>query len=181
MDRAVRQAPRPTLRGVLAWSNCLTPWTGHATMTPNPSVPSVPLASAVSRTLSRTAWLRLTLIAAVLLPVLLATLFGEPGPRYLGDPALATLLRGMAAVKGLIALGAFAALWWRAAWPGPVRLGIVAVAGVAAQVAATVWIARLVAIPWAAGLFDVGLALTLASAWLEHRREGNGRAVAFRR
>lgn len=130
-----------------------------------------PVQAATSAPWPRTTLLRAALLVAVLIAFLLAMLLGSPSPRYLADPALARLLRGIAMVKGLIAIGAIAALWWRAAWPGSVRTVSAALAGVSAQVAATVWIVRLVAIPWAAGLFHVGLALLMVCAWREHHAE----------
>jgi hypothetical protein len=141
-------------------------------MTPDSGAPSAPLAGVQSRA----APLRAALVAAVLPAVLLATQLGSPSPRYLADPALARLLRAMGMLKGLIAVGAIAALWWRAAWPVPVRLAVAAVAAVSVQVVATVWIVRLVAIAWAAGLFHVGLAALLLCVWLEHRGEAGRRA-----
>ena len=121
---------------------------------------------------SRRVPLRAALVATALLALLVASSLGEPASRYLEDPALAQLLRGIALVKGLIALGAIAAVWWRAAWSGSTVLAVAALAAVGAQVAGAIWIARLVAVPWAAGLFHAGIALLLACAWREHRAEG---------
>jgi hypothetical protein len=54
----------------------------------------------------------------------IAAWLGDPS-RYLhADPALGRLLRGMALIKGMIAIAALGAVFWRLAWPVS-KIGIV--------------------------------------------------------
>lgn len=64
---------------------------------------------------------------------------GDPAPRLAADPDLARLLRGMAALKALIALAAAGLVWWRLARPvapAPAAMAIAAVATLFAGAAA---------------------------------------------
>jgi hypothetical protein len=47
----------------------------------------------------------------------IAAWLGDPSGYLLADPALARLLRGMALIKGMIAIAAVGAVFWRLAWP----------------------------------------------------------------
>jgi hypothetical protein len=47
----------------------------------------------------------------------IAAWLGDPSGYLHADPALARLLRGMALIKGMIAIAALAAVFWRLAWP----------------------------------------------------------------
>jgi hypothetical protein len=47
----------------------------------------------------------------------IAAWLGDPSGYLHADPALARLLRGMALIKGMIAIAAVGAVFWRLAWP----------------------------------------------------------------
>jgi hypothetical protein len=61
--------------------------------------------------------LRGGLIAGCAAAIGLAAWLGDPAGHLHADPALARLLRGMALIKGLIAIAVVAAVFWRLAWP----------------------------------------------------------------
>ena len=77
-------------------------------------VPSAPGSGSVGARVGTTGRRRGLLLAAVLLAVGAAALFGAPRPALLADPDLAFLLRGMGAIKASIALAVIGLVWWRA-------------------------------------------------------------------
>jgi hypothetical protein len=60
---------------------------------------------------------RAFLLALVATAVAGAWLVSRPQPALVADPELARLLRGMAAIKGLLALAALGLVWWRIGRP----------------------------------------------------------------
>ena len=81
------------------------------------------------------------------------------------EPDLARLLRGMALLKGGIALAAVGVLLWRFGHPTPPRMVTAYIAGAALIVGASVLIWQLVHIPAAAFAFHVGEFALLIAAW----------------
>ena len=78
---------------------------------------------------------------------------------------LARLLRGMALLKGSIALAAVGVLLWRFGHPTPPRMAAAYIAGAALIAGASVLIWQLVHIPAAAIAFHVGEFTLLIAAW----------------
>lgn len=115
-------------------------------------------ASAAAR---RTAWLA----AAVAAAAALALVVGDPQPLLQADPDLAWLLRGMAAIKGLLVAAAVVAIAWRLRRPAPPALAAAYVAGVAGLAAATASIWQLSHIVPAALLFHAAEIALLVLAW----------------
>lgn len=109
----------------------------------------------------RRAWLlggSLLLLAA---PLTLSA----PAAHWAGDPELFRLLRGMAAIKGLLAVLAFAAVWWRLGRDATPRLAATYVGAVwvLALAAGLIW--QLTAVAAASGLFHCATILLLVAAW----------------
>jgi hypothetical protein len=61
--------------------------------------------------------LRIGLIVGCASSIGIAVWLGDPSGYLHADPALARLLRGMALIKGMIAIAAVGAVFWRLAWP----------------------------------------------------------------
>lgn len=61
--------------------------------------------------------LRGGLVLGCVLAIGVTAWLGNPGGYLHADPALARLLRAMALIKGIIAIAAAAAVFWRLAWP----------------------------------------------------------------
>jgi hypothetical protein len=93
---------------------------------------------------------------------------GDPAPRVATDPELATLLRGMAAIKALLLLGALALL---ACFGRPMapRFAAIYVGGAAVMAFATALIWQLTALPFAATAFHVAEITLLIAAWRDLR------------
>lgn len=108
---------------------------------------------------------RLWLLAgsALLLAAPLALL--APAAHWASDPELFRLLRGMAAIKALLAVLAFAAVWWRLGRGLTPRFAASYVGGVwgLAFAAGLIW--QLTAVPLASGLFHCATILLLITAW----------------
>ena len=98
-----------------------------------------------------------------------ALLLVDPGTQAISDPALGHLLRGMAAIKGVLALGAAAALAWRFGRPigGGRALLLMAGCWIMAAAAGMIW--QLAHIGAAAVLFHSGELGLLGALWWEHR------------
>lgn len=111
------------------------------------------------------AGLRALSIAVCLASVAVASQVGDPSVAIAGDPELAILLRGMAVLKGLLAVGAFVLLLWRCGHPIVPRLAVASIASVALMAGAATMIWRLQALPPAAIAFHVGLFAALIIAW----------------
>lgn len=99
----------------------------------------------------------------------IAVYLGDPGPVTLSDPSLARLLRGMALIKGVMAIAAVAAVWWRLGRPvsKPVAAAHLMGSWILAGSTTLVW--QLSWIPLAAILFH-GAALPML--WLTFRHRG---------
>ncbi|MDX2237177.1 MAG: hypothetical protein NW203_06400 [Hyphomonadaceae bacterium] len=84
---------------------------------------------------------RAALFAATMAAVVAATALSDPAPLLRADAELAMLLRGMAALKALLAIAAFAAVFWRFGAPIGISLGVVYAASTAmmAAGAALIW------------------------------------------
>jgi hypothetical protein len=61
--------------------------------------------------------LRSGLVLGCAFAIGIAAWLGDPSGYLQADPALARLLRGMAIIKGMIALAAVGAVFWRLGWP----------------------------------------------------------------
>jgi hypothetical protein len=70
-----------------------------------------------------------------------AWMLGDPAPALARDSALANLLRGMAALKALMALGVGAVVWWRLGRPigAPLAMGYGAGVAVLCAGAVSIW------------------------------------------
>lgn len=108
---------------------------------------------------------RLWLLAGSAALLALAVVAFEPASHWSRDPELFRLLRGMAAIKGLLALLAFAAAWWRLGRDTTPRLAATYVGGVWALAFAAGLIWQLTAVPAASGLFHVATLVLLVAAW----------------
>ena len=86
------------------------------------------------------------------------------------EPELATLLRGMAAIKGLLAISAAGLVWWRLGQPVSARAAVAYMACTWALFAATVLIWQLAFILAAAGLFHAAGLVGLVIVMQEGRR-----------
>lgn len=71
--------------------------------------------------LTAVALLRSALVLGCVLAVAVAAWLGDPTGYLSADPPLARLLRGMALIKGMIAIAAAVAVFWRLGWPASQR------------------------------------------------------------
>lgn len=85
------------------------------------------------------------------------------------DAELATLLRGMAAIKGVLGVAAAALVWWRLGQPVSVRVAVAYIACIGLLVVGAVLIWQLAFLSVAAGLFHVGAFAGLVVAFREGR------------
>jgi hypothetical protein len=110
---------------------------------------------------------RILLIGGCALAIGIVAGVAEPSAYLQADPGLARLLRGMALIKGAIAIGAVSAVFWRMAWPisGPVAALYVIGAWLLAGSTMMIW--QLSSIGLAALLFHVAAAAMLLVAWRE--------------
>ena len=111
--------------------------------------------------------LRSGLVLGCAAAIAMAAWLGDPGGYLQGDPALARLLRGMALIKGLIALAAMGAVFWRLAWPisKPVAAGYFACCWAFAGSTMLIW--KLSCIVPAALLFHTAALSMLWVGWRE--------------
>ena len=101
---------------------------------------------------------------ALLLAAPLALL--QPAAHWAGDPELFRLLRGMTGIKAVLAVLAFAVVWWRLGRPAvSARSAATYVGGVWALALATGLIWQLTAIPAASLLFHAAIIALLVTAW----------------
>jgi small-conductance mechanosensitive channel len=113
--------------------------------------------------------LRAGLVIGCILAAALAAWVGDP-QRYHGDDAqLGRLLRGLGAVKGIIALGAVAVLSWRFGHPVPARVALAYIAGACLIAGASALVLQLSFIPAASGMFWAGIAALLVGVWGDRR------------
>lgn len=85
------------------------------------------------------------------------------------DAELATLLRGMAAIKGLLGIAAAALVWWRLGQPVSVRVAVAYIACIGLLFAGTMLIWQLAFLSVASGLFHVGAFVGVVIAFREGR------------
>jgi hypothetical protein len=126
------------------------------------------LATHVTRTTARTerpAAARMIVIAAAAASLGVSAVYAHAHPGAVADPALARLLRAMAAIKMLLAVCAGAAIWWRLAAPvRPVWLaGYAAAAGAMAAGPPLIW--ALTHIGMGALLLHGGLLTSILLLW----------------
>jgi hypothetical protein len=96
-----------------------------------------------------------------------AAWLGDPSGYLKADPALARLLRGMALIKGMIAIAAVGAVFWRLAWPvsRPVATTYLLSSWALAGSTALIW--QLSYIVPAALLFHAAALSLLLAGWRE--------------
>lgn len=112
---------------------------------------------------------RALLLGGCALAALAGLALGDPAPRLAADPETATLLRGMAAIKAVLLLGALALLAWRLGKPLPARIAAIYIVGAAVMAFATALIAQLTALPLAALAFHAAEITLLVTAWRDLR------------
>jgi hypothetical protein len=133
-----------------------------------PLFPTLAAGASGTRTASTHALpLRTALLLACAVAIGAAAWAGDPSGYLQADPALARLLRGMALIKGMIAIGAVAAVYWRLAWP--VHRLVAATYLITASVLAgsTMLIWQLSYIVLAAVLFHLAALTMLIVGWRE--------------
>lgn len=123
-----------------------------------------PARSGASEHSSKAAALRLALVAGSVAATVVAWLAAS-GVAQAGEPELAVLLRGMAAIKSLLALSAAGLVWWRFGEPVALRVAVGYITCASVLFASTVLIWQLAFIVAAAVLFHsaelVGLVLAM--------------------
>jgi hypothetical protein len=124
---------------------------------------------AITRAPSRSAAWSTLLVAGTAIALGGALAIAVPHPHRLVDPELARLLRGMAALKGLLVLGALAALVWRFSHPLPRGLAIAYLLGLWCMAAATGFVWQLAVVPAAAIVFHGGEIALLVTAFRDRR------------
>jgi len=113
--------------------------------------------------------LALPLRAGLLLGCVAASGFalwiGDPSGYLQADPALARLLRGMAVIKGLLALGAVGIVYWRLASPVSKFGAMLYIAGASLLAGSTMLIWQLSYIVAAAVVFHLAALSLLVFGW----------------
>jgi hypothetical protein len=136
------------------------------------------LTAAPERAVGRSAQrleLRLLLCGGAVAAVVAGSFVGDPAASLRSDPALSHLLRGMAIIKGALALGAIAALWWRFGRPIEEGTAKAYLCGVWFMAGAAMIVWQLGHVGLGAIAFHTGELTLLAIAWFEHRAELGGR------
>ncbi len=136
---------------------------------PNDGVPPSLEVVSTSRLLSPPIAWRVLLLGCVLVAVFLAAAAGQPAPFIRADAELAHLLRGMAAIKAALSLGAISLLIWRFGRAIQPRTAIVYVLSASLMAAATMLVWQLTFIPLAAFCFHVGELAFLFVGWRDSR------------
>jgi hypothetical protein len=108
---------------------------------------------------------RLALVIACGTAIVVVAALGDPSALVARDPELALLLRGMATIKGVLALVAIAIVAWRLGQPLAPSHAIAYVAGCAVIAASTVAIWQLSFIVPAAASFHAAGLMLLFLAW----------------
>jgi hypothetical protein len=111
--------------------------------------------------------LRGGLVLGCAMAVGIAAWLGNPADYLNADPALARLLRGMAVIKGMIALAIACAVFWRLAWPVAKRAGAAYLLCSWAVAGSTMLIWQLSYIVPAAVLFHAAALSLLWVGWRE--------------
>ncbi len=117
---------------------------------------------------SNVVWLlRGALVLGCVMAIGIASWLGDPDGYLHADPALARLLRAMALIKGMIAIAAAGAVYWRLAWPvsKPVAAGYLVGCWVIAGSTMIIW--QLSYIVPAALLFHSAALSLLWVSWRE--------------
>jgi len=111
--------------------------------------------------------LRAALVLGCAIAIGIATWVGDPSTYLNADPALARLLRGMALIKGMLAVGAVAAVYWRLSWTIDARVAATYAITAAAMAGSAALIWQLSYIPFAALLFHAAALSMLIVGWRE--------------
>jgi hypothetical protein len=111
--------------------------------------------------------LRGGLVSGCAIAIGIAAWLGDPSAYFNADPALARLLRGMALIKGMIALAIVCAVFWRLAWPVTKTAGAAYLLSSWAVAASTMLLWQLSYIVPAALLFHVAALFLLWLRWRE--------------
>jgi hypothetical protein len=118
----------------------------------------------------------LLLCAGAAAAVAAGSFVGEPTAALRADPSLSHLLRGMAVIKGALALGAIGALWWRFGRPIDEGMAKAYLCGAWFMAGAAMIVWQLGHVGVGAIAFHTGELTLLTIAWFEHRAElGNRR------
>ena len=125
--------------------------------------------SGVSEQAPKTAVMRNALVVGSVVAAVV-TWLATSGAGQATEPELAMLLRGMAAIKGLLAVSAAGVVWWRLGQPASARAAVAYIACTWALFAATVLIWQLALISAAAVLFHAGGFVGLVVAMREGRQ-----------
>ena len=122
-------------------------------------------ASAVPSTVA--SLLRGALLSGCALAIGIAAWLGHPAAYLHADPALGRLLRGMALIKGLIALAVVCAVFWRLSWPVSKTTGATYLLASWLLAGSTMLVWQLTYILPSALLFDVAALSVLLMSWRE--------------
>lgn len=122
-----------------------------------------------SEHMSNVAALRTALVLGSVAAAVVAWL-ATSGVGQAAEPELAVLLRGMAAIKGLLALSAASLVWWRLGQPLALRVAVAYIACASVLFASTVFIWQLAFILAAAVLFHTAGLVGLVLAMREGRQ-----------
>ncbi len=128
------------------------------------AAPATPIAAGRQPAVLR-ALLRTLLIVACAVSIGAAAWYGDPSGYLRTDAALSRLLRGMAAIKGGIAVAAIGAVLWRFGLPLSKGVAIGYLLGCCALAGATMLIWQLTLIPFAALLFHGAALGMLVMGW----------------
>jgi hypothetical protein len=110
-------------------------------------------------------FLRALLLCGCLAMVAIAAWIGRPAAYLASDADLARLLRGMALIKGFLALAAVGVLLWRFGHPLSQRMAGAYLVGAWLAAGASMLVWQLTLIPLAALVFHVGEITMLLTAW----------------
>jgi len=111
--------------------------------------------------------LRGGLVSGCVLAIGTAAWLGDPSGYLQADPALARLIRGMAFIKGMIAIAVLGAVFWRLAWPVGRTAGALYLVSSWALAGSTMIIWQLSYIVPAALLFHAAALSLLLVSWRE--------------
>jgi len=125
---------------------------------------AMPVVPASNRVMTQARLHLMLLLGSAMLLVAPLAMF-EPAAHWADDAELFTLLRGMACIKGMLALLAFIAVWWRFGQPLTARLAKTYIVGVWALALASGLIWQLTFIVAASGLFHLATIALLVAAW----------------
>jgi hypothetical protein len=116
--------------------------------------------------------LRCGLVLGCAIAIGIAVRLGHPADYLNADPALARVLRGMALIKGVIALAIVCAVFWRLAWPVAKNAGAAYLICSWAVAGSTMLIWQLSYIVPAAVLFHAAALSLLWVGWRESFAKG---------